>query len=93
MDKTLAVVVLMIAAITASVLVTWLSARARSRARIAELNSQASDEAATATRLLTENEQLREQIARQEERLRVLERLGTDPAQRIAREIAELQPN
>ena len=93
MDKTLAVVILMMAAIIASVLLSLLTARTRARTRIAELSLQAGEEAASATRLLAENEQLRGQIARQEERLRVLERIATDPAQRIAREIDELQPN
>lgn len=93
MDKTLAVVILMLAAIAASVLLTLLTARAKARTRIAGLSLQASEEAANTTRLLAENEQLRGQIAKQEDRLRVLERIATDPAQRIAREIDELQPN
>jgi len=93
MDKTLAIVILMIVAITASVVVTLLTTRARTRARLAELTLQGGAEAETVTKLLTENEQLRGQIAKQEDRLRVLERIATDPAQRIAREIDELQPN
>ncbi len=93
MDKTLAIVILMIVAISAAVLLNLLSARTRARARIAELSIQAGEEAANTTKLLAENEQLRGQIAKQEDRLRVLERIATDPAQRIAREIDELQPN
>jgi hypothetical protein len=38
-----------------------------------------------------ENERLTGQIGRLEERLRVLERIATDPAERVAREIDELR--
>jgi len=41
--------------------------------------------------LSTENERLTGQIGRLEERLRVLERIATDPAERVAREIDELR--
>lgn len=38
-----------------------------------------------------ENEMLRETVARLEERMAVLERIATDPAERTAREIEELR--
>ena len=38
-----------------------------------------------------ENQKLTDQIGRLEERLRVLERIATDPAERVAREIEELR--
>lgn len=41
--------------------------------------------------LSTENERLTGQISRLEERLRVLERIATDPAERTAREIDALR--
>ena len=41
--------------------------------------------------LSNENEKLVSQIGRLEERLRVLERIATDPAERISREIDELR--
>lgn len=45
-----------------------------------------------ATRVLAaENEQLRETVGRLEERLKVLERIATDPAGRVSREIEELR--
>ena len=92
MDKTLAVVVIMVVAISATVILQLLMARGRARTRMAELSHQHGDPE-NAAKLRAENEQLREQVAKQEERLRVLERIATDPAQRIAREIDELQPN
>jgi hypothetical protein len=41
--------------------------------------------------LSNENEKLVSQIGRLEERLRVLERIATDPAERVSREIDELR--
>ena len=41
--------------------------------------------------LSNENDKLVSQIGRLEERLRVLERIATDPAERISREIDELR--
>ena len=41
--------------------------------------------------LSSENERLTGQIGRLEERLRVLERIATDPAERVSREIDELR--
>jgi len=41
--------------------------------------------------LSSENERLTGQIGRLEERLRVLERIATDPGERVAREIEDLR--
>ena len=41
--------------------------------------------------LTTENSQLKGQVSRLEERIAVLERIATDPAERTAREIDELR--
>lgn len=41
--------------------------------------------------LSSENEKLVSQIGRLEERLRVLERIATDPAERVSREIEDLR--
>lgn len=57
--------------------------------------ADADDESPSATRkielLSSENERLTGQIGRLEERLRVLERIATDPAERTAREIDALR--
>lgn len=45
----------------------------------------------TIKKLSSENDALRGQIGRMEERLKVLERIATDPAERTAREIEELR--
>jgi hypothetical protein len=47
------------------------------------------DEATKA--LSAENEQLRATVGRLEERLKVLERIATDPAERVSREIEDLR--
>ena len=41
--------------------------------------------------LVAENEQLKDTVHRLEDRLKVLERIATDPAERTAREIDELR--
>lgn len=43
------------------------------------------------SRLARENEELKRIIARMEERIGVLERIATDPAERTSREIDELR--
>ena len=50
------------------------------------------NEAARQVELLSsENEKLRGQVSRLEERIAVLERIATDPAERTAREIEQLR--
>jgi cell division protein FtsL len=39
----------------------------------------------------TENDELRQQVGELTERLKVLERIATDPAERVSREIEELR--
>lgn len=43
------------------------------------------------TELQAENDALRARLTRQDERLAVLERIATDPAERTAREIEQLR--
>ena len=66
--------------------------RGRMRGRYADGVSSTDPDAARKIELLsTENEKLTGQIGRLEERLRVLERIATDPAERTAREIDALR--
>jgi hypothetical protein len=53
--------------------------------------SPVAGEAAENVRLTHENEELRHMVGRLEERLQVLERIATDPAERTAREIERLR--
>jgi hypothetical protein len=56
------------------------------------LTPQERNQAARQVELLsTENEKLRGQVSRLEERIAVLERIATDPAERTAREIEKLR--
>jgi hypothetical protein len=70
-----------------------LSDREERRTRRHRLATSAPDLAAERkiTLLSDENERLTGQIGRLEERLRVLERIATDPAERTAREIDALR--
>jgi hypothetical protein len=69
------------------------SRRARMRRRYgADFGETTDPDAARKIELLSnENEKLTGQIGRLEERLRVLERIATDPAERTAREIDALR--
>jgi hypothetical protein len=74
----------------AMIVLNWV----RGRHRIAELRAGAQHrpEAAREIELLSrENAGLRGQVGRLEERLSVLERIATDPAERTAREIESLR--
>jgi hypothetical protein len=74
----------------AMIILNWV----RGRHRIAEIRAGAAykPEAAREIELLSrENAGLRGQIGRLEERLSVLERIATDPAERTAREIERLR--
>ena len=82
-----------IAAILSSAWVVVTFARLRHR-RVSPhgLGSGASlEEARDNARLAHENERLRLNVDRLEERLAVLERIATDPAERTAREIEQLR--
>ncbi|HYG48391.1 MAG TPA: hypothetical protein VD846_10685 [Allosphingosinicella sp.] len=65
----------------------YMQARHEARERLAGSASGARENA----RLLEENEALRRTVGRLEERMAVLERIATDPAERTAREIEALR--
>ena len=75
---------------SAWVVVTFVRLRHR---RTAEdgLSGPSIEEARDNARLAHENERLRLNVDRLEERLAVLERIATDPAERTAREIEQLR--
>ena len=91
MDNNQAIfLVLMMAMIGAVALIlgtTWI----RSRTRNAELKQRLAEGAGRTASLDAENAMLRAQLEQQSERLQVLERIVTDPADRTAREIAALR--
>lgn len=75
---------------TAVLILSWM----RGRHRLAELRSGTAEspQAAREMELLSsENAGLRSKVGRLEERLSVLERIATDPAERTAREIESLR--
>lgn len=82
-----AFVIVIVAMVMVTVLVaTWIESRARAgkAAAIAKAGRKAE-------LLEQENAQLKDQVGRLEERLAVLERIATDPAERTARQIDELR--
>ena len=69
-----------------AIITTWIQSRAK------VTNSAADEETRRKAELLErENEGLKGQVSRLEERLAVLERLATDPSERTAREIERLR--
>ena len=91
MDSNLAIflvmMVAMLAAVTLILGTTWIRAKTRN----AELKQQLADGAGRTAALGAENETLRARLEQQGDRLQVLERIVTDPADRTAREIAALR--
>ena len=83
----LVVMVAVLGAVSLMLGTTWI----RSRTRNAELQQRLADGAGRTASLSAENETLRGQLEQQGERLQVLERIVTDPADRTAREIAALR--
>jgi cell division protein FtsB len=84
------IVVMTLLVATAVLVLNWM----RGRHRLAELQAAAAQrpEAAREIELLSsENVGLKGKIGRLEERLAVLERIATDPAERTAREIESLR--
>jgi hypothetical protein len=75
------------AAVITVVLTTWI----RARNRLAIAKAAGGEAGRQAERLGGENEKLRGQVGRLEERLAVLEAIATDPAERTAREIELLR--
>ncbi len=62
-----------------------------SRRRSRRIGEEALEAERKIALLSTENERLTGQISRLEERIAVLERIATDPAERVAREIESLR--
>jgi hypothetical protein len=88
MDDNLAafIAIMTMMILAAALLFAWMRTRAQTRAAAAGL------EAARQIELLShENAGLKGQLGRLEERLAVLERIATDPAERTAREIEHLR--
>ena len=90
-DEIALFIVVMTALVASAVLIlSWM----RGRHRLAELRAASAHrpEAAREIELLSgENAGLKGKIGRLEERLSVLERIATDPAERTAREIESLR--
>lgn len=73
-------------ACTAAIILTWMSNR-HERQKWQALGKNSGQNG----RLEAENERLRATIERLEDRMAVLERIATDPAERTAREIESLR--
>ena len=80
-----------ITAIIASAWVAVTVMRIWSRGKVAETGGTGIAEAEENARLAHENESLRLTTRRLEERIAVLERIATDPAERTARDIERLR--
>ena len=89
MDKNLMIFLVMVVTISATligvVLTSWIRARAGGSTEAGELAERKVE------LISNENADLRDQIGKLAERLRVLERIATDPAERTARQIEELR--
>ena len=90
-DEIALFIVIMTVVVSVAVLIlSWM----RGRQRLAEIaaKADAKPEAARQVELLSsENAGLKGQVGRLEERISVLERIATDPAERTAREIERLR--
>lgn len=88
MNAGTAIFVLLIVAMvtTTAIVITWLQARAPAKSDGGELEAKREVEL-----LSRENAGLKGQVGRLEERIAVLERIATDPAERTAREIEQLR--
>jgi uncharacterized protein YqjF (DUF2071 family) len=86
MDERLAIFLIITIAIGAAVILVPIMALIRARYRVHGQQTEG-----TVTLLKDQNEVLKEQVARLEKRLLVLERIATDPAERTAREIEQLR--
>jgi hypothetical protein len=76
-----------IVAIVASTYLIAIMLKYRGRGRTGSGGAESAENA----RLVRENDELRHMVGRLEERLQVLERIATDPAERTAREIESLR--
>lgn len=89
MDDTLAmfVVIMTAMAMVYGLVISWMKHR-----RLARAIPEGALQATRQVELLSnENEGLKGQVSRLEERIAVLERIATDPSERTARAIAELR--
>lgn len=85
-DSPLFVIAIVAMVMVTAIIINWMESRAKAK-RVA-----ADDEASRRANLLEqENSALRGDVRRLEERLAVLERIATDPAERTAREIEQLR--
>ncbi len=88
MTDNLAIFLVLLVSVIAAAVLTLTSMRGRYRLREAKLKGGAADEVAALT---GENTRLNTHVHQLEERLRVLERIATDPSERTARAIEALR--
>ena len=88
MTDNLAIFLVILVAIIAAAVLTLTSMRGKYRMREASLKGRSDDRVAGLT---DENGRLNKQVSQLEERLRVLERIATDPAERTAAQIEALR--
>ena len=97
MDGNLTIFLVLVVAISAAMIVTILSTWIRARHRIpgdeelAALMARGGQQGGDVPRLTEQNERLTAEVSRLQERIAVLERIATDPAERTAREIDSLR--
>ena len=90
MDSNLTVFLIMTVSIVGAVAVVVLTAWSRARSK-RQLDSGAGADAAKVALLSAENDGLKGEVSGLKDRLAVLERIATDPAERTAREIESLR--
>jgi hypothetical protein len=91
MDSNLAIFLVLLVAVLGAVTLILGTASIRSRTRTADLKQRLADGAGRSAALDAENQALRSQLEQQGDRLQVLERIVTDPADRTARAIEALR--
>jgi hypothetical protein len=89
MDDNSAILAVMLLAILAATILVL--AQMRNRRLLSQARAGAVADAHRIELVTTENDQLRAQVLRLEQRTAVLERIATDPAERTAREIEKLR--
>lgn len=85
-DSPIFVIVIIAMVMVTAIITTWMQSRVT--ARTAAADGEAERKAAL---LGAENSQLKSEVGRLEQRIAVLERIATDPAERTAREIEHLR--
>jgi len=95
MDDNLAIFLVISLAISAAVVLivatTWIRSRHRLLAEAGAARLAGSEAAERVGELTGENHRLKDKVTRLEDRIAVLERIATDPAERTAREIEQLR--